>query len=79
MKTDCTVIAKVVKNARLGTIRILFSFDTHGRITVQNAIRKTGDLCAVRDENRDAYIAKACADAQQDLNCNNVRIMSNLR
>ena len=48
MQTHCTALAKVVVNKRLNTLRLLVTFDTAaGRVTVQNAAFKSGDLCDV--------------------------------
>jgi hypothetical protein len=49
MKTNCTLYAKLVKNKRLQTYRLIFSFDAHNRITVRNAVLVTGDVANFTD------------------------------
>jgi hypothetical protein len=49
MQTNCTLYAKLVKNKRLQTYRLIFSFDAHNRITVRNAVLVTGDVANFTD------------------------------
>lgn len=49
MQTNCPLYYKIVKNKRLQTYRIVFSFDAHNRITVRNAALATGDVANFTD------------------------------
>jgi hypothetical protein len=49
MQTNCTLYAKLVKNNKLQTYRLVFSFDAHNRITVRNAVLVTGDVANFTD------------------------------
>ena len=77
MQTNCTLYAKVIKNARLKTYRVLFSFDAHNRITVRSAALATGDVASFTDN--DEYVAhsvaQAVAVAKKRLCTNNVVIL----
>ena len=75
MKTNCVAVAKVVKNSRLKTLRIVFSFDQHNRITVRNAALVTGDICRIDDEDRQFYIEQAVARARDVLRTDNIQIL----
>jgi hypothetical protein len=74
MQTNCTLYAKLVKNKRLQTYRLVFSFDAHNRITVQNAVLVTGDVASFTDSAE--YVAhslqQAIAVAKKQLRTNNV-------
>ena len=74
MQTNCTLYAKLVKNNKLKTYRLVFSFDAYNRITVQNAVLKTGDVANFTDDP--AYIthsiAQAIAIAKKQLSTSNV-------
>lgn len=74
MQTNCTLYAKVVKNNRLQTYRVVFSFDAHNRITVRNAVLVTGDVANFTD-NADYVqhsITQAVEIAKKQLRTNNV-------
>jgi hypothetical protein len=75
MQTNCTALAKVTVNKKLQTLRIVFTFDKHNKITVRNAALVTGDICAVDYAYADVEIAKAIAMAKQQLRCANVQIV----
>ena len=75
MQTNCTVLAKVVKNKRLQTYRLVFSFDAHNRITVKNAVLVTGDICDIADSNAEYYIQQEVTKALQTLRCTNATIL----
>jgi hypothetical protein len=74
MQTNCTLYAKVVKNNKLQTYRLVFSFDAHNTITVRNAALVTGDVANFTDNAE--YIAhsfaQAVAVAKKQLRTNNV-------
>jgi hypothetical protein len=74
MKTNCTLYAKLVKNKRLETYRLVFSFDAHNSITVRNAVLATGDIANFEDNA--AYlqhtIAQAIAVAKKQLSTDTV-------
>ena len=74
MQTNCTLIAKVVKNARLGTVRVLFTFDKDAKLTVVNALAVSGDVCRLRDADANQQIANEVAGRMQALRCTNVRM-----
>ena len=61
MQTNCTLYAKLVKNKRLETYRLVFSFDAHNRITVRNAVLVTGDVASFTDGAE--YIAHSLQQA----------------
>jgi hypothetical protein len=61
MQTNCTLYAKLVKNKRLETYRLVFSFDAHNRITVRNAVLVTGDVASFTDSAE--YVAHSLAQA----------------
>jgi hypothetical protein len=61
MQTSCTLYAKLVKNNKLQTYRLVFSFDAHNRITVRNAALVTGDVASFTDNPE--YIAHTIAQA----------------
>jgi len=74
MQTNCTLYAKLVKNKRLQTYRLVFSFDAHNRITVQNAVLVTGDVASFTDsaEYVNYSLAQAIDVAKKQLRTNNV-------
>jgi hypothetical protein len=74
MQTNCTLYAKVVKNARLKTYRVVFSFDAHNRITVRSAALATGDVASFTDsaEYVEHSVAQAVAVAKKQLCTDNV-------
>jgi hypothetical protein len=76
MQTNCVALAKIVKNSKLNTVRILFSFDLYNKITVRNAALVTGDLCNANDENMHLIVAKAVQSAKQQL-CTNKVLFAN--
>lgn len=74
MQTNCTLYAKLVKNNKLQTYRLVFSFDAHNKITVRNAALVTGDVASFTD-NADYVahtIAQAIDVAKKQLRTNNV-------
>jgi hypothetical protein len=75
MKTNCTLLAKVVTNKKLNTYRILFTFDKFNRLTVRNAVLATGDICSTNYANAEQEILKQITKAQQTLNCANVALL----
>lgn len=74
MQTNCTLYAKLVKNNKLQTYRLVFSFDAHNTITVRNAALATGDVASFTDsaEYVEHTIAQAIAVAKKQLRTNNV-------
>lgn len=76
MQTNCTLLAKIVKNKRLNTYRVVFSFDAHNRITVQNAVLVTGDVCDIANENASVELTKVIQQAAQQLRASNVAIVN---
>jgi methyl coenzyme M reductase subunit C-like uncharacterized protein (methanogenesis marker protein 7) len=76
MQTNCTALAKIVKNKKLKTLRIVFTFDLYSnKITVKNAAYTTGDICDITDANADLYIAQAVKNAKDMLRCNNIVVV----
>ena len=75
MQTNCTLLAKVTVNAKLQTVRVLFTFDKYNKVTVRNAVLATGDLCSVDDANIDLHIAQAVQRAKALLQTNNVQVL----
>ena len=75
MQTNCTVIAKLQKNKRLHTYRIVFTFDTHNKITVKNIVLATGDICDIDDENAGLYIEQALSRAVAQLRCTDAQLV----
>jgi len=49
MQTNCPLYYKIVKNKKLQTYRVVFTFDAHNRITVRNAALVTGDVANFTD------------------------------
>ena len=76
MQTNCTVLAKVVINKRLNTYRVLFTFDAHNRITVQNAVLVTGDVCSTDYVHASVELTKVIQQGARDLRCSNVAIVN---
>jgi len=75
MQTNCTVLAKVVVNKRLQTLRVLFTFDKHNKLTIKNCVLVTGDICDVADENAQYYIQKEIAKALDVLRCTSATVV----
>jgi hypothetical protein len=75
MQTNCTLLAKVTVNKKLNTLRIVFSFDKHNKITVRNAAYVTGDICAVDYANANLELAKAINYAKDLLRTDNVQLV----
>jgi hypothetical protein len=75
MQTNCTLYAKLVKNKRLQTYRLVFSFDAHNRITVQNAVLTTGDVCSTDYVHASVELTKVIQKGMQQLRCSNVQIL----
>jgi hypothetical protein len=61
MQTNCPLYYKIVKNKKLQTYRIVFTFDAHNRITVRNAALVTGDVANFTDSYD--YIANSITTA----------------
>ncbi len=76
MQTNCTLLAKVVVNKKLQTLRLIFSFDKHNTITVRNAVYATGDICSVDYENANIELAKAIQIAKDTMRCANVQVVN---
>jgi len=49
MQTNFPLYYKIVKNKKLQTYRVVFTFDAHNRITVRNAALVTGDVANFTD------------------------------
>ena len=77
MKTNCLAYARVTKT-RLGTIRLLATFDTvAGRVTVRNSEFVSGDLCSstASEEKKEAAIAAALALASAQMRTDNIVLL----
>lgn len=62
MQTNCVAIAKLVKNAKLQTLRLVVTFDlASNKVTVRNAAYVSGDICNIDDSAE--YIAHATEQA----------------
>lgn len=73
MQTDCLALAKIVQNKKLGTLRLLVTFDTTaGKVTVLNAAYKSGDFCNIGNANTQVYVEKELARAREVLRTNNI-------
>ena len=72
MQTNCTAIAKLQINAKLKMYRLVFSFDTHNKITVKNCVLATGDICATNAENWETLVAQEIQKAKAVLRTNNI-------
>jgi hypothetical protein len=74
MQTNCPLYVKLVKNNKLQTYRLVFSFDAHNTITVRSAALVTGDVANFTDsaEYITHSIAQAIAVAKKQLRTNNV-------
>jgi hypothetical protein len=75
MQTNCTLLAKVVVNKRLNTYRVIFSFDSHNRITVRNAVLATGDVCSTDYVHASVELTKVIQKAKEQLRCTNVALV----
>jgi len=71
MQTNCIAYAKIVKNKKLQTLRLLVTFDSSKKdkdgniiVTVNNAVFKSGDIC---DIDADEYAVQYAVDKQLDL------------
>lgn len=70
--------AKVVKNSKLNTLRLIVTFDTCAKaITVRNAALVTGDLCSITDnaEYKQHAIDQALQRAAVQLSTNNIQLL----
>jgi len=74
MQTNCTLYAKLVKNNKLQTYRLVFSFDAHNRITVRNSVLVTGDVANFTDsaEYVQYSLQQAIDVAKKQLRTNNI-------
>lgn len=75
MQTNCVAIAKLVKNAKLKTLRLVVTFDiASNKVTVRNAAFVSGDICNMDDTPE--YIAyateQALAVAKKQLRTDNI-------
>jgi hypothetical protein len=75
MQTTCTALAKLVTNKRLNTYRIVFTFDTHNKITVRNAALVTGDICSTDYVHAEYEIARAIQNAKAVLRTDNIQML----
>jgi pyruvate-formate lyase-activating enzyme len=76
MNTNTKAVAKLARNARLGTVRLVVTFDTTGNVTVRNAAYVSGDLCAVDYKHKDAVVARELARAAAELRTDNIELLS---
>ena len=72
MQTNCTALAKLIVNKKLQTFRIVYTFDLHNKVTVRNAALVTGDICDVKNDNANVYIAQELQKAKAVLRTNNI-------
>lgn len=74
MQTNCPLYCKVVKNTKLKTYRLVFTFDAHNKISVQNVALRTGDIANMSDDV--AYVQhsidQAVARAKKQLSTDNI-------
>ena len=78
MQTACRAVAKVVVNKRIGTIRLVVTFDTAARkVSVHNAAFISGDICAadLDPELRQIEIEKTLAIVQKQLRTDNIQVI----
>jgi hypothetical protein len=73
MQTNCVAVVKVTVNKRLQTLRLVFSFDIHNKITVRNAALVTGDICDIDYADKDTVIANEIHKAKAVLRTNNIQ------
>ena len=71
MQTQCKVLAKVILNQRLNTLRVIFTFD-HNKVTVRNAAYATGDICNVGDNDTAVRIQREVQRAKELLRTSNI-------
>lgn len=66
--------AKIVRNKKLNTLRILVSFCNNSKITQRNAAYATGDICNVTDteQQQQQAINKALQAAKNNLKTDNI-------
>lgn len=74
MQTNCPLYCKVVKNSKLKTYRLVFTFDAHNKISLRNIALQTGDIANISDN--EVYvqnsIEKAVERAKKQLSTNNI-------
>lgn len=78
MQTHCQAVAKVVKNTRLGTLRLLVTFDIASkRVSVLNSAYVSGDLCDsdASDEVKEAAVEAAMQVARTQLSTDNIVLL----
>ena len=75
MQTSCTALEKLLTNKRLNTYRIVFTFDTHNKITVRNAALVTGDICSTDYVHAEYEIARAIQNAKAVLRTDNIQML----
>ena len=84
MQTNCLAVAKLVQNKKLGTLRLLVTFDKSKRdnvgniiVTVRNAAFATGDICNTWEtaERKEYAIARAIKQAEAALRTNNIQLL----
>ena len=81
MKSNCTLYTKVLVNKKLGTVRVLATFDTSKRnkdgdiiVTVQNAVFTSGDIATVDESatSRAASVERTIALARAQCRTDNI-------
>jgi hypothetical protein len=78
MQTNCVAYAKVVKNERLHTLRLVATFDiAANKVTVRNAAYVSGDLCNMYDsaEYIEHTIAQAMQAAKSQMRTDNIVLL----
>ena len=78
MQTACQAVAKVVINKRLGTVRVLVTFDIAAqKVSVLNAAYVSGDICDANLDSdlRQIEVLKTLAIAQKQLRTDNIKLV----
>lgn len=81
MKSNCTLYTKVLVNKKLGTVRVLATFDNSKRnkdgdiiVTVQNAVFTSGDIATLDESatSRAASVERTIAQARAQCRTDNI-------
>jgi hypothetical protein len=74
MNTNTKAVAKLALNRKLGTLRLVVTFDTNGAVTVRNAAYVSGDLCTTDYRYKDEVVARELERAATELRTNNIEL-----
>ena len=74
MQAHKPIVAKVMLNARLDTLRVVFSFDLFNKITRKNTVFISSDICDAAHENAVELVRNVIRRHSRDLRANFVRV-----